>query len=79
VYIMLTYTDRASHCDAHKQQDHMIKWSCNQTVNESSRRSDQLSKYTDRVSHCNAHKQLKAHLVCSTKWSNSERKLTSKW
>ncbi len=78
-HVMLTYTDWASHCDAHKQQDHVIKWSYDQTANESSRQSDQLSQYTDQALHCNAHKQLKAHLVCSTKWSNSEQKLTSKW
>ena len=46
---------------------------------ESSRWSDQLSQYTDRASHRDAYKQLKAHLACSTRWSNSERKLTSKW
>ena len=38
-----------------------------QTANESSRQSDQLSQYTDRASHRDAHKQLKAHLVCSTR------------
>ncbi len=53
--------------------------SCDQTVNESSCQSDQLSQYTDWALHHDAHKQLKAHLVCSTKWSNSERKLTLKW
>ncbi len=78
-HVTLTYTDWASHCDAHKQQDHMIKWLCDQTANESSCRSDQLSQYTDWALHHDAHKQLKAHLVCLTRWSNSERKLTSKW
>ncbi len=79
MYVMLTYTDWALHCNAHKQQDHMIKWSCDQIMNESSRRSDQLSQYTDWALHCNAYKQLKTHLVYLTKWSNSERKLTLKW
>ena len=69
---MLTYTDQALHRDAHKQQNHMTKWSCDQIANESSSRSDQLSQYTDRASHHDAHKQFKAYLVCSTKWSNSE-------
>ena len=78
-HVMLTYTDQASHCDAHKQQDHVIKWSCDQTTNESSRWSDQLLQYTDQALHRDAHKQLKAYLVCLTKWSNSEWKLTLKW
>jgi len=47
MHVMLTYTDWALHCNAHKQQDHMITLSCDQTVNESSRYNDQLSQYTD--------------------------------
>ncbi len=78
-HVMLTYTDQALHCNAYKQQDHVIKWSCDQIVNKSSRRSDQLSQYTDQALHCDAHKQLKAYLVCLIKWLNSERKLTLKW
>ncbi len=75
---MLTYTDRASHHNAHKQQDHVTKWSCDQTANESSRRSDQLSQYTDWASHHDAYKQFKAHLVYLTKWSNSKLE-SSRW
>jgi len=41
--------------------------SCDQTANENSRQSDQLSQYTDQALHHDAHKQLKAHLVCSTR------------
>ncbi len=72
-------------CYAHIHRLSIALWcsqttrSCDQTTNESSRQSDQLSQYTDQASHHDAHKQLKAHLVYSTKWSNSERKLTLKW
>ena len=47
MHVTLTYTNQALHCDADKQQDHVIKWSCDQTANESLRRSNQLSQYID--------------------------------